>query len=73
MQRLPGAIFPQDNARHHTERVSQECLRNVTTLPWPTRSPDLSPIGHIWNHLGLRVWHPTSLNVLWAWLQQIWN
>ncbi|GFX38794.1 transposable element Tcb2 transposase [Trichonephila clavipes] len=57
----------------HTARVSQDCLRTVTTLPWPARSPDLSPIEHIWDHLGLRVWHPTSLNALEARLQQIWN
>ncbi|GFX81988.1 transposable element Tcb2 transposase [Trichonephila clavipes] len=47
MQRLPGAIFQQDNTRPHTVRVSQDCLRTVTTLPWPDRSPDLSPIEHI--------------------------
>ncbi|GFV51020.1 transposable element Tcb1 transposase [Trichonephila clavipes] len=35
MQRLPGAIFKQDNARPHTARVSQDCLRTVTTLPCP--------------------------------------
>ncbi|GFX81962.1 transposable element Tcb2 transposase [Trichonephila clavipes] len=35
MQRLPGAIFQQDNARPHTVRVSQDCLRTVNTLPWP--------------------------------------
>ncbi|GFT88478.1 transposable element Tcb2 transposase [Trichonephila clavipes] len=35
MQRLPGVIFQQDNARSHTARVSQDCLRTVTTLPWP--------------------------------------
>lgn len=73
MQRLPGAIFQQDNARPHTARVSQDCLRTVTTLPWPARSPDLSPIEHIWDHLGRRVGHPTSLNELEARLQQIWN
>ncbi|GFS75855.1 transposable element Tcb2 transposase [Trichonephila clavipes] len=49
MQRLPGAIFQQDNAQPHTARVSQDCLRTVTTLPWPARSPDLSPIEHIWD------------------------
>ncbi|GFX77716.1 transposable element Tcb1 transposase [Trichonephila clavipes] len=32
MQQLPGAIFQQDNARHHTARVSQDYLRTVTTL-----------------------------------------
>ncbi|GFU26522.1 transposable element Tcb2 transposase [Trichonephila clavipes] len=35
LQRLPGAIFKQDNARHHTTRVSQDYLHTVTTLPWP--------------------------------------
>ncbi|GFW27910.1 transposable element Tcb2 transposase [Trichonephila clavipes] len=73
MQRLPVAIFQQDNARPHSTRVSQNCLRTVPTLPWPARFPDLSPIEHIWDHLGLRIGHPTSLNELEARLQQIWN
>ncbi|KFM75316.1 Transposable element Tcb2 transposase, partial [Stegodyphus mimosarum] len=73
MQRLPGAIFQQDNARPHTARLSQDCLRIVTNLPWPARSPDLSPIKHIWDHLGRRVGHPTSLNELEARLQQLWE
>ncbi|GFT83896.1 transposable element Tcb2 transposase [Trichonephila clavipes] len=72
MQRLPGAIFQQDNARPHTARVSQACLRTVTTLPCLAQSPDLSAIEHIWNHLGRRVGHSTSLNELEAMLQQIW-
>ncbi|GFV63935.1 transposable element Tcb1 transposase [Trichonephila clavipes] len=73
MQRLAGAIFQQDNARSHTTRASQDCFRTVTTFPWPARSPDLSPIDHILNHLGRRIGHPTSLNELEARLQQIWN
>ncbi|GFX09770.1 transposable element Tcb2 transposase [Trichonephila clavipes] len=52
MQRFPGAIFQQDNARHHTARDSQDCLRTVATLPCPSGSPDLSPIEPIWDHLG---------------------
>ncbi|GFU28811.1 transposable element Tcb2 transposase [Trichonephila clavipes] len=55
MQRLPEAIFQLDNARPHKARVSQDCLRTVTTFPWPFRSPDLSPIEYIWDHLGWRV------------------
>ncbi|GFV34607.1 transposable element Tcb2 transposase [Trichonephila clavipes] len=62
MQRLPGAILQQDNARPHTARVSQDYLRSVSTLPWPTRSPNLSPIEHIWDLFGRRVRYPTSLN-----------
>ncbi|GFW60684.1 transposable element Tc1 transposase [Trichonephila clavipes] len=41
---LPGAIFQQDNARRHTARVAQDFLRHFQTLPWPARSPDLSPL-----------------------------
>ncbi|GFW15580.1 transposable element Tcb1 transposase [Trichonephila clavipes] len=73
MQRLPGAIFQQDHFRLHMERTSQECLHTVTTLPRPAQSPDLYPIEPIWDHLGRRVGHPTSLNELEARLQQIWN
>ncbi|GFX40087.1 transposable element Tcb2 transposase [Trichonephila clavipes] len=69
MQRLPGAIFQQDNAKPHTARVSQDCLHPLTTLPWPPRSPYLSSIEHIWDHLGRRVGHLTSLNELEARLQ----
>ncbi|GFT58646.1 transposable element Tcb1 transposase [Trichonephila clavipes] len=54
-------------------RVSQDCLRAITTLPWPARSSDLSPMDYIWDHLGRRVGHPTSLSELEARLQQIWN
>ncbi|GFW80794.1 transposable element Tcb2 transposase [Trichonephila clavipes] len=62
MQWLPVAIFQQGNARLHTARVSQDCLRTVTTLPWPARFLDLSPIKHIWDHLGWLVGYPTSLH-----------
>ncbi|GFX21725.1 transposable element Tcb1 transposase [Trichonephila clavipes] len=73
MQWLPGAIFQQDITRPHTASVSQDSLCTVTTLPWPARSQDLSPIKHIWDHLEWRVGHPMSLNELEARLQQIWN
>ncbi|GFV86354.1 transposable element Tcb2 transposase [Trichonephila clavipes] len=50
MQRLPGAIFQQDNARLHMASVSQDCFRTVTALPWPALSPDLSSVsGIIWD------------------------
>ncbi|GFW41105.1 transposable element Tcb2 transposase [Trichonephila clavipes] len=60
LQRLSGGIFQQDNARPPTAWISQECLRTVTTLPCLARSPDLSPIEHIFDHLGQRVRHLTS-------------
>ncbi|GBM53174.1 hypothetical protein AVEN_198164-1 [Araneus ventricosus] len=48
---LLGAIFQQDNDRPHTVRVTQDFLRHVQTLPWQARSPDLSPIEHVWDQL----------------------
>ncbi|GFY22680.1 transposable element Tcb1 transposase [Trichonephila clavipes] len=36
-------------------------------------SHGVSPIEHIWDHLGRQVGHPMSLNELETSLQQIWN
>ncbi|GFV31826.1 transposable element Tcb2 transposase [Trichonephila clavipes] len=46
---LSGAIFQQDNARPYTARVAQDFLRHFQTLPWPARSPNLSPVVHVWD------------------------
>ncbi|GFT09980.1 uncharacterized protein TNCV_1114411 [Trichonephila clavipes] len=43
---MEGANFQQENARQHIARMSQDCLHTITTLPWPARSPYLSPIEH---------------------------
>ncbi|GFV21078.1 transposable element Tc3 transposase [Trichonephila clavipes] len=48
---LPGAIFQQDNTRPHTARVAEDFLRHFQTLPWLARSPDLSPVEHVWDQL----------------------
>ena len=48
---LPGAIFQQDNAFPHTARFAQDFLRHVQTLPCPVRSPNFSPIEHVWDQL----------------------
>ncbi|GFW74518.1 transposable element Tcb2 transposase [Trichonephila clavipes] len=64
MQRFLGAIFQEDNARPQKARVSHGKLCTVTTLTWPTQSPNLSQIEHIWDHLGPRVGLLMSLNEL---------
>ncbi|GFV43823.1 DDE_3 domain-containing protein [Trichonephila clavipes] len=48
---LPWAIFQQDDARPHTAKVAQDFLRHFQTLPWSARSPDLSPVEHVWDQL----------------------
>ncbi|GFV82483.1 transposable element Tc1 transposase [Trichonephila clavipes] len=74
---LPGAIFHQDNARPHTARVAQDFLRHFQTLAWPARSPDLSPVEHVWDQLKRQIpschsVHDLELDVqdLWAYLPQ---
>ncbi|GFT10769.1 transposable element Tcb2 transposase [Trichonephila clavipes] len=85
LQRLPGAIFQQDNARPHTPRErdkqvslpswykckTQDGLCAVTTLPCSAQSTDFCPIKDIWDPLGPGVGPPTNLNELRTRLQQI--
>ncbi|GBO00678.1 hypothetical protein AVEN_119799-1 [Araneus ventricosus] len=44
-----GGVFQQNNGRPHTAVVTQHTLQSVDMLPWPARSPDLSPIEHVWD------------------------
>ncbi|UYV68031.1 hypothetical protein LAZ67_5002870 [Cordylochernes scorpioides] len=46
LQSLSTAIFQQDNPRPHVARIVQRFFvnRQIELLPWPARSPDLSPI-----------------------------
>ncbi|GFT93510.1 transposable element Tc1 transposase [Trichonephila clavipes] len=48
----PGLIFQQYNAKPHTTRVAMNTLTAHQTLPWLSRSPDPSPIKHVWDMMG---------------------
>ncbi|GBN73540.1 hypothetical protein AVEN_199945-1 [Araneus ventricosus] len=77
MSSIQGGIFQQDNARPHTAAVSQRALQGVDILPWPARSPDLSPIEHVWDIIGRQLQHhplpAQTVPVLTAQVQQAWN
>ncbi|KFM64646.1 Transposable element Tcb2 transposase, partial [Stegodyphus mimosarum] len=62
LQGLPTVIFQQDNARPHVARIVQGFFVNlqIELLPWPARSPDLSPIEDMWSMVAERLTQITS-------------
>jgi hypothetical protein len=50
-------MFQHDNAQPHVKRICTQFLEaeNVPVLPWPARTPDMSPIDHVWDALDQRV------------------
>lgn len=57
-------VLQQDNARCHTARYTQTVLlqNNIEVLDWPAKSPDLSPIEHLWDHIGRNVHNRDDVN-----------
>ncbi|GFU79309.1 transposable element Tc1 transposase [Trichonephila clavipes] len=72
--RRPGerGNFQQDNARLHTARVAQDFLRYFQTPPWPARSPDSSPIEHVWDQLKRQMSSCHSVHDLELAVQDLW-
>ncbi|GFS65004.1 transposable element Tcb2 transposase [Trichonephila clavipes] len=65
----PRGNFP---ARSHTARVAQDFLRHFQTFPWPARSPDLSPVEHVWDQLKRQMPSCHSVHDLELAVQDLW-
>ncbi|GFV14118.1 transposable element Tcb1 transposase [Trichonephila clavipes] len=78
LQGLDTAIFQQDNALPHVARIFQGFFVNhqIESLPWPARSPVLSPIENMWSMVAQRLTQITppaaSPDQLWQRVEAIW-
>ncbi|GFT07686.1 transposable element Tc1 transposase [Trichonephila clavipes] len=54
------------------ERVAQDFLRHFQTLPWPARSPDFSPVEHVWDQLKRQMSSCHSVHDLELAVQDLW-
>jgi hypothetical protein len=70
-------VFQQDNDPKHTSKHIKEWFRrrHVDLLDWPSQSPDLNPIEHLWEHVErqLRGVRASNANQKFDQLQDVWQ
>ncbi|KFM77065.1 Transposable element Tc1 transposase, partial [Stegodyphus mimosarum] len=72
-------IFMDDNAPCHRVVLVDDFLEeeNIQCMSWPANSPDLNPIEHVWDMLGIQIaallHPPSSVTELKRTLHEAWN
>ena len=76
-------VYQHDNDPKHTAQIVTDYLDNkqeelgMRVLDWPSQSPDLNPIEHIWGYIKrkqkARVVKPQNLDELYGHIQEEWG
>ncbi|GFW66618.1 transposable element Tcb1 transposase [Trichonephila clavipes] len=72
-------LFQQNNCSIHTSRLAQTWFdeMGVQKLDWPSQSPDLNPIEHLWDELERKLRsqpnRPSSLQALTSAVMEAWR
>lgn len=54
---VDNVYLQMDNDPKHTSKIAKNALSecHIECLPWPSCSPDMNPIEHVWNDVNLRL------------------
>jgi transposase len=69
--------FQEDNDPKHTSNLAKnwKSKKNIPKIPWPSNSPDLSPIENLWGIMKVKVaeHQPKTLKALVTMIRRTWN
>lgn len=74
-----NVVLQQDNDPKHTSRATKNWLATtgINTMKWPSQSPDLNPIEHLWclvkRRLGENPETPKSMHELMGRIDDVWQ